>query len=210
MWVERANIIFLRHYVRYLSGIWIHIKPLCNKSTRLWVGLAPQVQTLPLPKGNTLPPPPFPDWEHSLASLSRGEFSPWGAQEQRPSVKSGEAGSPAQVKAFSKMKRRRRQGSVEETPFQNSIQNSNSQSVVCGTLDVPETLSWDPWGESYFHSITQILFDFSLCWHLLWCITAVMETMVANLTSNYFHQNFLVGNKKTNNQVCFKTSRMTH
>ena len=33
-----------------------------------------------------------------------------------PSVKFGEAGSPAQVKAFSKMKRRQRQGSVERHP----------------------------------------------------------------------------------------------
>ena len=39
---------------------------------------------------------------------------------------------------------------------------------------------------------------------------AVMDTVVANCNSNYFHQNFLVEKKKTNNQVCFKTSRMTH
>ena len=73
-WDERASIIFHRHYVRFLSGIWIHIKLVCNK---IKVGYEyvwrPQVQTVPSSKGETpVPRPPFPDGGHSLASLSMG------------------------------------------------------------------------------------------------------------------------------------------
>ena len=73
-WDERVNIIFHRHYVRFLSGIWIHIKLVCNK---IKVGYecvwCLQVQTVSSSKGETpVPRPPFPDGGHSLASLSRG------------------------------------------------------------------------------------------------------------------------------------------
>ena len=74
IWDEKANIIFLRHYIRFLSGIWIHIKLVCNKIKvgYEWVWHL-QVQTVPSSKGETpVPPFPFPDWGHSLASLSRG------------------------------------------------------------------------------------------------------------------------------------------
>ena len=96
--------------------IWIHNKLVCNK-IKLgyeWVWHL-QVQTVSSSKGETpVPPPPFPDWGHSLASLSRGRVLSWSSPGAGPSVKFGEAGSPAQEKAFSKMKRSRRQISVRK------------------------------------------------------------------------------------------------
>ena len=57
-----------------------------------------------------------------------------------PSVKFGEVGSLAQEKSFSKMKRRQRQGSLVRHPgsFKTAVLRV---CVVCGTLDVTETLS---------------------------------------------------------------------
>ena len=142
----------------------------------------------PVPKGKHLSPhlPSQTEdalWHHFL----EGEFPLRGAQGQGPQLRGDRESSSG--KSIFQNEEEPKAGISWETPW--LIQNSSSQSVVCGTLDVTETLSWDCWGESYFHSITRILFDFSLCWHLLWCITAVMETMVANLTSNYFLKTFL-------------------
>ena len=96
--------------------IWIHNKLVSNK-IKLgyeWVWHL-QVQTVSSSKGETpVPPPPFPDWGHSLASLSRGRVLSWSSPGAGPSVKFGEAGSPAQEKAFSKM--RQRQISVGRRP----------------------------------------------------------------------------------------------
>ena len=61
-----------------------------------------------------------------------------------PSVKFGEAGSPAQVKAFSKMKRRQRQGSVERHPF-------SFKTAILRVLSVERLMSLRP-----FHEIPEV------------------------------------------------------
>ena len=145
MWDERANIIFLRHYIRFLSGIWIHIKLVCNK-IKLgyeWFWHL-QVQTVPSSKGKHLSPHLPSQTEDTLASLSREWVLSKRGPGAGPSVKFGEAGSPAQVKAFSKMKRRQRQGSVERHP-------GSFKTAVLRVLSVECLMSLRP-----FHEIPEV------------------------------------------------------
>ena len=94
----------------------------------------------PGPKGKHLSPYLPSRTEDTLwDQFPRGEFSPRGAPGAGPSAKCGEAGSPAQGEGFSKTKRRQRQGSLRR--FSQVYSNSSSQSVICGTLEVTETLS---------------------------------------------------------------------
>lgn len=149
-----------------------------------------QVQTVPSSKGEKHLSPHLPSQtEDTLASLSRGWVLKRGPG-AGPSVKFqlGEAGVQLRKKDFPKWRGGKGRGQLRDTLL-------HSKQQFSGVWSVEPLMSLRPFHEipeveSYFQHHSDISW-LQLCWHLLWCITAVTETMVANCTSNYFHQNFL-------------------
>ena len=148
----------------------------------------------PVPKGKHLSPDLHSQMEDTLwHHFLWGEFSPRGAQEHGPELSFGRQGVQLRKKDFPKWK-----GGKGRDQLRDALIYSEQWFSECGLWN--PWCHWDPLMKSQrWKLLSQILFDFSLCWHLLWCITAVMETMVATCANNYFHQNFLVEKKKTNN-----------
>ena len=159
----------------------------------------------PVPRGKHLPSQ-IEDtlWHH----FQGGEFSPRGAQEQDPELSFGRQGVQLRRKDFPKWK-----GGKGRDQLRDALVHSEQQFSECGLWN--PWCHWDPFMRSlrwkllsYHHS--DIIWLLTMLTFALMYSLAVMETMVASCTCNYFQQNFLVEKKKTDNQVCCKTSRMTH